>query len=95
VSTINIPTGASLVNAILCILVIAASIYILRKFKPAIKLVLYGTMGCAAIVLYHILTTPSVYDVPFSDATELMALLICISSLLAGYYIEVSKPPET
>lgn len=94
-SSINIPTGTSLINAVLCILIITASIYILRKFKPQIKFVMYGTMGCASIVLYHIVTTPPVYDIPFSDAAELMALLICISSLLAGYYIEVARPPET
>lgn len=90
----NIPTGASLVNAILCILIIIASIYIITKHKPGIKLVLYGTIGCSAIVLYHIVTTPQVYDVPFSDATELMALLICISSLLGGYYVETASKPQ-
>jgi len=94
-SSINIPSGISAINAILCVLIIAGSVYVLRKLKPEIKAVMYGTIGMISVVLYHIMTTPPMYEVMFSEAAELMALLICVISLLGGYYLEVvGKGPK-
>jgi hypothetical protein len=89
--TINIPSGVGLISTILCILIIVGAAYTLKTYKPKIKLVLGGTIGCAAIVLWHLVTTPPMYEIGFGQATELMALLICITSLLGGYYLEVAR----
>ena len=76
------PTGTSLIGAIISLAIIGSAIFILWRRKPKIKIVFYGTIGAALIVLGHLFTTSTGLDTLLMSSPEFIALLICILAQL-------------
>lgn len=84
-----VPTGASLINALFCVSIIALSILIIKTIKPKNKYVFYGTISYASVVLWHLVTMPPIYSPSASDVIITTASLISVVGLLSSYYFEL------